>query len=326
MASFRPAAAKAVHLKVYPRPASLGESRELLSVLQQFGEVTMFKSLRFHYLQPAPNTCLAVYRDATSAASLLKASPLRFTLEPDVGSDHHAGEPHDQTSQSAREDATASTLGPDLDPEMADVMGDAEFSIKEGRGKPGAEEMVRPSTLLYQTIDSFSQFLQTAQSAPAQDTASSDVSDVAPSEASSASPDAELIDQPELDHARKQHQQPGPTSAPKHVPEPRPPRVFHVVADMSEMNHRDYIERSFWYGPYNPQKRAASYIDLTTRGVPPNIADLCTRKPEQPMRIVQRLREEASRRPTLREIWEQGQQQRAQELGSSSGPAPTEAR
>lgn len=46
MAAFRSAASKAVHLKVYPRPATLSESRELLHVLQQFGEVTMFKSLR----------------------------------------------------------------------------------------------------------------------------------------------------------------------------------------------------------------------------------------------------------------------------------------
>ncbi|OJD28956.1 pal1-like protein [Diplodia corticola] len=310
MAAFRSAAAKAVHLKVFPRPTSLSESRELLNVLQQFGEVTMFKSLRLDYLQPAPNTCLAIYRDATSAASLLKASPLRFTLEPVVGNDD-AGEPHDQTPQSAREDATASTLDSDLDPEVADVMGDAQFSIKEGRGKPGAEEMLRPSTLLYQTIDAFSHPVKTAQSATAQDTASSDVSGVAQSDAGSASPDAELVERPEHDYAGQRQQQPGPTSAPKHVPAPQPPRVFHVVADISEMNHRDYIERSMWYGPYNPRKRTLSYMDLTARGVPSNIADVWSKKPEQPMRVVQELREKASSAPTLREIWKQGQKQRA---------------
>ncbi|KAK0642851.1 hypothetical protein DIS24_g8666 [Lasiodiplodia hormozganensis] len=321
MTTFRSAASKAVHLKVYPRPATLSESRELLHVLQQFGEVTMFKSLRFDYLQPAQNSCLAIYRDSTSAASLLKASPLRFTLEP-VGGDH-VGEPHEQTSQSAREDATAPALDADLDLDMVDVMDDAEFTIKDGPSKPGAEEMIRPSTLLNQTINAFLEPREAAQSAQ-HDTASSDVSDGARSETSSASPDTEVVNQTEPDYAAEQ--QPGPDSAPKHVPEPQRTRVFHVVADTSEMNHRDYIERTFWYGPYNPRARTNSFMDLTARGVPSAIADIKARKPERPMRQVERLREEASRRPTLRQIWQQGQQQRAHELGSSKGPAVDEAR
>lgn len=323
MAALRSAAARAVHLKVYPRPASLSESRELLSVLQQFGEVTMFKSLRYDYVQPAPNTCLAIYRDATSASKLLKASPLRFTLEPISGD--HTGDLHDQTPDPAREDGFASALGSNADQRVADVIDDAEFDITDGPSKPGADEMIRPSTLLFQTIESFSRPHETAQ--PPQETLSNDVSDATESDANSASSDAELVAQTERDNADPEQQ---PVSEPvvhvKHVPAPQSPCEFHVVADVSEMNHRDYIERSFWYGPYIPRKRTASYIDLTARGVTPAIADVYMHKPEQPLRIVQGLRADVSTLPTLRQIWEQGEAQRAKSSGSSSAASLEELR
>ena len=37
---------KAVHLRIYPHPRNLRESREVLRVLQKYGVVEMFKSLR----------------------------------------------------------------------------------------------------------------------------------------------------------------------------------------------------------------------------------------------------------------------------------------
>lgn len=199
---------------------------------------------------------------------------------------------------------------------MADAIDDAEFDISDGPSKRGVEEMIRPSTLLYQTIESFSLPNEPPRSAP--ETFSNDVSDAAQSNASSASSDAKLVAQSERDYAASE-QRSDPDPAPdKHVPEPRPSRVFHVVADVSEMNHRDYIERSFWYGPYHPRKRTASYIDLTARDVFPGIADVHTNKPEQPLRIVQDLRTNVSARPTLRQIWENGEAQRTKLLGSSS--------
>lgn len=37
---------RAVHVKIHPRPRNLSESREVLRVLQQYGEVVMYKHLR----------------------------------------------------------------------------------------------------------------------------------------------------------------------------------------------------------------------------------------------------------------------------------------
>lgn len=37
---------EAVHVKIYPRPRNLAESREVLRILQQYGEVAMYKHLK----------------------------------------------------------------------------------------------------------------------------------------------------------------------------------------------------------------------------------------------------------------------------------------
>lgn len=39
-------AGRAVHVKIHPRPRNLGESREVLRVLQQYGDVVMYKHLK----------------------------------------------------------------------------------------------------------------------------------------------------------------------------------------------------------------------------------------------------------------------------------------
>lgn len=39
---------RAVHVNIYPRPQNLAESREVLRVLRQYGEVIMYKHLKFN--------------------------------------------------------------------------------------------------------------------------------------------------------------------------------------------------------------------------------------------------------------------------------------
>lgn len=195
-------------------------------------------------------------------------------------------------------------------------MENPEFDLSDGPSKTGAEEMVRPSTLLFRTIDSFSQpeeaSSQLDQEPP------SNVSDATQSEAGPASSDAAGVSQREQAYAVEQQPQPQPENAPQHVSEAKPPRTFHVVADISEMNHRDHIERSFWYGPYQPRKRSASYMDLTARGVPSGVADLSADKPEQSWKYVSKLRKDIASMPSLKQIWEQGQAQRAAAPDASS--------
>ena len=40
---------RAVHVKIYPRPRNLAESREVLRVLQQYGEIVSYRHLKVGY-------------------------------------------------------------------------------------------------------------------------------------------------------------------------------------------------------------------------------------------------------------------------------------
>ncbi|KZM20257.1 uncharacterized protein EKO05_0003657 [Ascochyta rabiei] len=72
---------RSVHLRIVPRPANLSESREMLRVLQRFGDISTYKHLRYEYHNPADNVALAIYRTPDGAQQALNASPLRFALE-----------------------------------------------------------------------------------------------------------------------------------------------------------------------------------------------------------------------------------------------------
>lgn len=75
----RPTAARAVHLRTVPRPANLGESREILRLISQFGEVEYFKNLGYEAI-PAPNTALVIFKEEAAAQHCLNRSPLRFRM------------------------------------------------------------------------------------------------------------------------------------------------------------------------------------------------------------------------------------------------------
>lgn len=63
-------AGRAVHVKIHPRPLDLAESREVLRVLQQYGEVIMYKQLKVR------SSAIAFY----SCALLNKSSILAYVL------------------------------------------------------------------------------------------------------------------------------------------------------------------------------------------------------------------------------------------------------
>ncbi|KAK3674208.1 hypothetical protein LTR78_006055 [Recurvomyces mirabilis] len=77
----RPTANRAVHLRFTPRPSSLGESREILRLISQFGEVEHFKNLNYDALS-APNTAIVIFREAEAASHCIKKSPIRFRMGP----------------------------------------------------------------------------------------------------------------------------------------------------------------------------------------------------------------------------------------------------
>ncbi|KAK4503511.1 hypothetical protein PRZ48_004426 [Zasmidium cellare] len=81
---------RAVHLRIFPRPSNLGESREILRLISQFGEVEYFKNLKYDHLS-APNAALVIYKDEDAAQHCLRKSPIRFRMGKAI-----AGEPASQ--------------------------------------------------------------------------------------------------------------------------------------------------------------------------------------------------------------------------------------
>ncbi|KAF2751590.1 hypothetical protein M011DRAFT_474040 [Sporormia fimetaria CBS 119925] len=83
-------ATRSVHLRIQPRPTNLSESRQIYRMLQSFGDISTYKSLRYEYHNPAANSALAIYHAAESAQKALDASPIRFALEKIIPEDNDA--------------------------------------------------------------------------------------------------------------------------------------------------------------------------------------------------------------------------------------------
>lgn len=95
MASFsRSTANRAVHLRITPRPSSISDSREILRLVSQFGEVEYYKNLKYDTLSH-PSASLVIFRDERAAESCLKRSPIRFRLGPEPAADVE-DQPHPQ--------------------------------------------------------------------------------------------------------------------------------------------------------------------------------------------------------------------------------------
>lgn len=75
----RSTANRAVHLRIIPRPSNLGESKEILRLVSQFGEVEYFKNLKYDHLS-APNAALVIYKDDDAAQHCIRKSPIRFRM------------------------------------------------------------------------------------------------------------------------------------------------------------------------------------------------------------------------------------------------------
>ena len=90
----RSTANRAVHLRITPRPSNISDSREILRLVSQFGEVEYYKNLKYDTLSH-PSTSLVIFRDQKAAESCLKRSPIRFRLGPAAEADVD-DQPHQQ--------------------------------------------------------------------------------------------------------------------------------------------------------------------------------------------------------------------------------------
>ncbi|KAE8449864.1 hypothetical protein EG329_007341 [Mollisiaceae sp. DMI_Dod_QoI] len=107
-AAARALTARTVHIKLYPTPRSFAERREVLRVLERFGEVSMFRSLKYNrrHQNPVHNAFITLFASEFSAKELINASPLRYhlVLEPSTPQLPPSSSSKDPDPQSASEE------------------------------------------------------------------------------------------------------------------------------------------------------------------------------------------------------------------------------
>ncbi|CZT41721.1 uncharacterized protein RSE6_01497 [Rhynchosporium secalis] len=102
--------ARTVHLKVHPIPRTFAEQREVLRVIERFGEVSVFKSLKYEPRRPVPNAFLAVFNTVSSAEEIINVSPLRYSLIGETTPSSITETPEDDAAKSTFEIRVSETL------------------------------------------------------------------------------------------------------------------------------------------------------------------------------------------------------------------------
>ncbi|KAI0993718.1 hypothetical protein K3495_g14466 [Podosphaera aphanis] len=79
-------ALRTIHLKLYPSPKLFSHRREVLRIISTYGEVTAFRSLKYHPVDPISNAFIAVFATPSAAQELYNASPVNYHVIPDTQS------------------------------------------------------------------------------------------------------------------------------------------------------------------------------------------------------------------------------------------------
>lgn len=135
MATNRALATRSIFVRIIPRPANLAESREIMRVLKRFGEISMFKAMKYEYQRPLPNLAVVIYQDSHAAQAAMDASPIRFALEQDSSNESDLEQAHSASADHAAEDEDKDEV--------------------EGASEPPSDnidDILRPSQLLSHTL------------------------------------------------------------------------------------------------------------------------------------------------------------------------------
>ncbi|MCJ1396544.1 hypothetical protein MMC18_009435 [Xylographa bjoerkii] len=300
---------RAVHIKIHPRPRTVQESREVLRVLEQYGEVTMFKNLKYEPHAPAPNSALAIYRNAEAAERAMKASPVSFVFG-EVGNITERG------------NTTASDSRVPEPVEFNRVNVTKQVVTNNIQERKDGDTEKEPTT---NTPDAF------AWGATFSDpTSSSSIDD--PSSSKSGTwpfPNSHVpsVSSPPISPSYSEARSPIQTSY--HEPQftnnsSEPRREVSLSISPSGLNHYSYIARQYYYGQWWPNTRTIPGDDLSQRAPMQGFSDVRLNMPEVPVRLRMKREQESQlhnkrglRR--LRELWERGMCERGEETRNWGG-------
>ncbi|KAI9817190.1 MAG: hypothetical protein M1827_001302 [Pycnora praestabilis] len=296
-------AAQTVHIKIHPRPQNLRESRKVLQVLEKFGEVVMFRNLRYYhgvgadygrayaqyeYHGPASNNALAMYKYASSVSELLAASPLRFDLGSGV----------DPSISDRLQTPSVAQIAGHLPPQFQKLgssainktnshtlIQDSSSSCRDGEDR--IQHAAQQNTMNQRTWRSSSTAFQPSDVKPA---------------LTSPNVSADVGDQKDFlpleNVAREVASDTGDCTS----------REVYLSVSTSHFDHQDYIERQPYHGNFITEKKSPMAEELASSVPFIGLSDSSVHKSEIPVRIRNRRRENLAETRSLRDLWETGLQ------------------
>ncbi|KAL8944118.1 MAG: hypothetical protein Q9211_000709 [Gyalolechia sp. 1 TL-2023] len=313
-----------VYVKISPRPQNIAESKEVLRVLQQYGEVVMYRHLKYEAPNPTPNAALAIYRTENSAKSVINASPIRFRLE--QGSDGWMSKvEQDASSSGANSDAQSKDdadqaiyqrlsakeidhvlpddkLEEGLEPQVSYPFEDSPEI--EGNALAGPEQW--GSRYLNPASQSESNALDSTKNPPGTKTSKTAGN---PANKKPVKKPAQRLAEDLGAALRKSvpRQEMGENKKPL-----APIKEFELTVFQSILNHQAHIERQAYYAGFNPDMKTIMAEDLKGRVPMDGLLDCSLNKPEVPLRVRLR-RKETTRSPiSLMELWQRGRRDRGE--------------
>lgn len=258
----------------------------------------MYKHLKHEPNLYAPNTALAVYRNSHSAQSIIDASPLRFEL----------GRAESSSSVSQFMPSTLpSADGEEEDSTPAQDESDyaqEEFSeVNSPRQRPN-EASGEGTT--------FTGLSGTARWGTMRSSASTDQEAISPSP---SPPPKTFTPNPTPLKASSADLPNPPASTQEASISSDNPREFQLTIERSVLNHHVSIQREHYYDGFQLDLGSAMGDDLEGRVPVAGLADCQLDKPQVPLRVRLRRRQEADKRGwmSLGRLWEEGERERARE-------------
>ncbi|KAL8839382.1 MAG: hypothetical protein Q9170_001776 [Blastenia crenularia] len=319
-----------VYIRISPRPRNLAESREVLRVLQQYGEVVMYRHLKYEAPNPTPNAALAIYKTKNAAKDVVNASPIRFQLQ--QGSNGWVSKISQDSSSQGRNTETkfdsTTQAQKDVDQGMHEGFStrknmnglgeeiaedESEFSARypsedasEIKGydfiepKKGGRHFLDHELELESNDLNFSQAIADTRTT---ETASS------PSNKNHTMRSARRLAE-ELNAYAKSSR---PTQGISQTDQPTTSsKEFRLEVAKSIHNHQAYIERQAYYAGFNPDTKTVMAEDLKGRVPLQGFLDCSLNKPDVPLRVRLRRKETARAPISLMGLWEKGRRERGE--------------
>ncbi|KAL9021983.1 MAG: hypothetical protein Q9185_000854 [Variospora sp. 1 TL-2023] len=325
-----------VHVRISPQPRNLAESKEVLRALQQYGEVVMYRHLKYEAPNPTLNAALAIYQSEHSATSAVDASPIRFQYQ-QRNAAWTAQSWKDIVSEgtiagsSSRSGGTQPEKNWDKRVQQRGTFLEAgELRHEEGSEEEEEEELESPAR--YPHSDS-SELQENAFTGPdkwgsrylanhlenqsdlghAKYNTSGGLSSVTESSNSSEEKEDKKSAKQLAETLAKQRKTKPHSKEQNEKEQPSPPiREFQLTVAKSIFNHQAYIERQAYYAGFNPDMRTIMADDLRGRVPLEGHLDCSLNKPDVPLRIRLRRKEKVKPQMSLMQLWEKGKRERGE--------------